>query len=90
MGCVNALLPLERLRHMSPKELNPYHVYLQEEIRKARLKRDLAVAQWILEVAESIAGGVANLAARLFRLEMRRDDAWVEDMETKLRHHQPY
>ena len=75
---------------MDPRQLNPYHVYLQEEVRKARLKRDLAVAQWILDIAESIASGVAKLAARLFRLEMRRDDAWVESMETKLRHHQPY
>ncbi|HSS29135.1 MAG TPA: hypothetical protein VLJ84_12050 [Usitatibacter sp.] len=57
---------------MSPKELNPYHVYLQEEIRKARLKRDLAVAQWILDIAESIANGVAKLTARLFRLDMRQ------------------
>ena len=75
---------------MRPEHANPYSQYLQDEIRKARLKRDLAVAQWILDIAESIAGGVANLAARLFRLEMRRDDAWVEHMETKLRHHQPY
>ena len=75
---------------MRPEHVKPYSQYLQEEIRKARLKRDLAVAQWILDIAESIAGGVANLTARLFHLEMRRDDAWVENMETKLRHHQPY
>ena len=75
---------------MNPRQLNPYHAYLQEEIRKARLKRDLALAQWILDIAESIAKGVANLTARVFRLEMRRDDAWVENMETKLRQHQPY
>ena len=54
------------------KELNPYYAYLQEEVRKARLKRDLAVAQWILDIAESIARGVANLAARLFRVDMRQ------------------
>ena len=59
---------------MSPKQLNPYYLYLQEEVRKARLKRDLAVAQWILDTAESIAGGVANLTARLFRVEAHRDD----------------
>lgn len=75
---------------MRPEDVNPYSAYLQEEVRKARLRRDLAVAQWILDIADAIARGVANLVGRIFRIEMRRDDAWVESMETKLRHHQPY
>lgn len=75
---------------MRPNPLNPYSAYLQEEVRKARLRRDLAVAQWILDLADAVAGAVTNFVARMFRLEMRRDDAWVESMETKLRHHQPY
>jgi hypothetical protein len=75
---------------MYPKNLNPYNSYIQAEVRKARLARDLAMAQWILDFAESIARGVAKIVARILRLEMRRDDAWVESMETKLRHHQPY
>lgn len=56
---------------MRPKHWNPYSEYLQEEVRKARLRRDLAVAQWILDIAESIAAGVANATARIFRLETR-------------------
>ncbi|HEX4330650.1 MAG TPA: hypothetical protein VH040_00805 [Usitatibacter sp.] len=75
---------------MNPKDLNPYNAYLQAEVRKARLTRDLAVAQYILDGAERVAFAVRASVARLFRLEMRRDDAWVESMETKLRHHQPY
>ncbi|HXF79543.1 MAG TPA: hypothetical protein VN598_11810 [Usitatibacter sp.] len=75
---------------MNSKQLNPYYSYLQEEVRKARLARDLAVAQFILDGAERIALAVRASVARLFRLEMRRDDAWVESMETKLRQHQPY
>lgn len=75
---------------MRPQDVNPYSAYLQEEVRKAQLRRDLAVAQWILDVADAIARGVANLVARILRIETRRDDAWVESMETKLRRHQPY
>ena len=75
---------------MRPEHVNPYSAYLQEEVRKARLRRDLAVAQWILDIADAIGRGVANFVARILRIEMRRDDAWVENMETKLRRHQPY
>ena len=75
---------------MYPKDLNPYNAYLQEEVRKARAARDLSLARFILDAAERIARGAQNLAAAIFRLEMRRDDAWVETMETKLRQHQPY
>ena len=75
---------------MYPKDLNPYHVYLQSEIRKARLKRDLAIAQWILDAAGSFGRNTRTLVARFFPLEMRRDAAWVEYMEAKLRRHQPY
>ncbi|HUP09768.1 MAG TPA: hypothetical protein VMU47_21595 [Caldimonas sp.] len=75
---------------MYPKDLNPYNAYLQEEVRKARTARDLSLARFILDAAERIVRGVHSLAATVFRLEMRRDDAWVESMETKLRQHQPY
>ncbi|HEX3063606.1 MAG TPA: hypothetical protein VHP55_13065 [Usitatibacter sp.] len=75
---------------MRLKHLNPYSAYLDAEVRKARFARDLAVAHWILHAAEAIAEGVASFVARILRLEMRRDDAWVESMETKLRQHQPY
>ena len=75
---------------MYPKEVNPYYVYVQEEVRKARRARDNALAQFIVDIANSIVQGFRAFFVPLLRLELRRDDAWVEAMETKLRQHQPY
>jgi len=75
---------------MYPKEVNPYYVYLQAEVRKARHARDLALAQLVIDIATGIMQGFRAFFAPLLRLELRRDDAWVEAMETKLRRHQPY
>jgi hypothetical protein len=72
------------------KDLNPYYAYLQVEARKAREARDRAVARYILDAVESIVRFAKTVAAGLFHPETRRDDAWAESMETRLRQHQPY
>ena len=69
---------------------DPYYSYLQAEVRRARHARDNALGQIILEGAQRIAEAVRDVFRAILRLEMRRDDAWVEAMETKLRRHQPY
>ena len=51
---------------MNRKIRIPTTRYLQAEVRKARLTRDLAVAQYILDGAERVALAVRAFVARLF------------------------
>ena len=49
---------------MYPKDLNPYYDYLQQEVRIARAKRDLAISQFLDDAVTRFARIVSKLIAK--------------------------